>query len=722
MIAKIVGMRLVKKSSFAELTKYLTDEQEKSERVGFVNITNCNTSNNVDVAVLEIVNTQELNTRSETDKTFHLIVSFPAGEQPADTVLKEIEGRICEGLGFGEHQRVSVVHHDTDNTHIHIAINKIHPTRYTIHEPYYGKKTLGALCEKLEQEYGLEKTNHTSKKFLSEGLIADMERHSGVESLVNWIRREGKEKLQAAGSWEAFHRVLSEHGLLLKERGNGFIFTNHDGITVKASTVAREFSKEKLIHKFGLFKPDSPQKDNSGQRYQMRPIHSGFDTSLLFAQYMIERKAAPFLRSEELKRDKEKKAALIADAKRVASLKRSVIKLADGSRAGKRISYALVSHTLLADIKAINERFYENRLQLYKMHKPLQWADWLRVKATQGDGDALAALRARRPGARAQGNGLLDSNGHAVNESAEAIQDSITKNGTIIYKVGGAAVRDDGAKLSLSRAIDQNGLVTALEFAKQRYGDRIHVNGTADFKAKAIHAAVAANLQITFADATLERYRQTLTSTFKGNNHEPRQRTDDGGRTGSSFSPAGPTAARHDRGNTGSADAQPNINGFGRTPPPAARGRLRNLSEIDVVRFADRNKVLLPGDVSDHVEHNGAHSDRAMRWPVAWRRLDEFSVKAALQYINEREEKRTRHSDIMTHRLYNESDFSTDAFEFHGIRVINDRPLVLLKQNDEIIVMPITDEDVSHLKRHKLGDNVSVVKGGVVHKARGRSR
>jgi hypothetical protein len=30
---------------------------------------------------------------------------------------------------------VSVVHHDTDNVHIHVAINKIHPRTLTLHDP-----------------------------------------------------------------------------------------------------------------------------------------------------------------------------------------------------------------------------------------------------------------------------------------------------------------------------------------------------------------------------------------------------------------------------------------------------------------------------------------------------------------------------------------------------------------------------------------------------------
>lgn len=67
-------------------------------------------------------------------------VSFQANERPDEQTLQAIESRLCDGLGFGDHQRISVVHTDTDHLHIHIAINKIYPTRYTLHDPFYGHK------------------------------------------------------------------------------------------------------------------------------------------------------------------------------------------------------------------------------------------------------------------------------------------------------------------------------------------------------------------------------------------------------------------------------------------------------------------------------------------------------------------------------------------------------------------------------------------------------
>jgi hypothetical protein len=250
MIAKHVPMKSVRKSDFAGLVKYLIDEQQKRERVTGVSVTNCH-ADRPDAAILEVLNTQAQNRRAESDKTYHLIVSFRAGEQPDAATLQAIERRICEGLGYGEHQRVSTVHHDTDNLHLHIAINKIHPTRYTIHDPYRDHKTLGELCEKLEGEYGLQRDNHQAEKRGAENRADDMERHAGIESLLGWIRRECLEQIQGAQSWAELHQALRDNGLEIRERGNGLVIADAAGTMVKASSVARELSRAKLEARLG---------------------------------------------------------------------------------------------------------------------------------------------------------------------------------------------------------------------------------------------------------------------------------------------------------------------------------------------------------------------------------------------------------------------------------------------------------------------------------------
>lgn len=63
----------------------------------------------------------------------------------------------------------------------------------------------------------------------------------------------------------------------------------------------------------------------------------------------------------------------------------------------------------------------------------------------------------------------------------------------------------------------------------------------------------------------------------------------------------------------GRVAGQSDIGHPGNVPPAFARGRLRNLSELGVVRFPERSEVLLPCDVPRNVEHERAEPDHALR-------------------------------------------------------------------------------------------------------------
>lgn len=134
-------------------------EDERGERVSAVRVTNCNTDDPA-AATMAIVATQERNTKSKKDKTYHLIISFPPGERPPLETLHAIEDELCAAIGYADHQRVSAVHIDTKCLHLHVAINKVHPTGFQNIEPYYDKDRLMEESARLEIKYGLERTNH----------------------------------------------------------------------------------------------------------------------------------------------------------------------------------------------------------------------------------------------------------------------------------------------------------------------------------------------------------------------------------------------------------------------------------------------------------------------------------------------------------------------------------------------------------------------------------
>ncbi|WP_227654422.1 TraI/MobA(P) family conjugative relaxase [Klebsiella pneumoniae] len=149
-------------TSWERTADYILDSANgttEGEKVASYRVTNCGTDDPADAAIL-IQATQAANTRSKAEKTYHLVYSFAPCEQPDLETLHAIEDELCAAIGLDEHQRVSAVHIDTDNLHVHVAINKVHPTGLQNIEPYYDQFRLMEACERLEVEHGLQRTFH----------------------------------------------------------------------------------------------------------------------------------------------------------------------------------------------------------------------------------------------------------------------------------------------------------------------------------------------------------------------------------------------------------------------------------------------------------------------------------------------------------------------------------------------------------------------------------
>ncbi|MFU1965964.1 LPD7 domain-containing protein, partial [Bordetella bronchiseptica] len=293
------------------------------------------------------------------------------------------------------------------------------------------------------------------------------------------------------------------------------------------------------------------------RQYQKKPVRSRADTTELYARYKDEQKNLTAARAEALAAAKRRKDRAVVAAKQKAAAKRAAIKLAGGGRVAKKLLYSQTSATLRAELDGIYKGYTKERERLHQGHQRRQWADWLKQEATQGNSEALAALRAREAAQGLKGN-TVKGQGQAKPGHAPVI-DNITKTGTIIYRAGASAVRDDGDRLQVSTGTDRAGVQEALRLAAERYGSRITVNGTTEFKAQAIRAAVDGKLPITFADPALEKRRLALLQ------------------------------------DNFSVTNKPGVPGVGKVPPPVARaGRLRSLSQAEALQIEGAAAAVTP--------------------------------------------------------------------------------------------------------------------------------
>jgi len=485
----------------------------QGEKVGSYRVTNCGTDDPAQATTI-IEATQASNKRSKADKTYHLVFSFPPGENPPLDVLHSIEDELCEAIGFADHQRISAVHIDTDHLHVHVAINKVHPTGLQNIEPFYDAPRLMEACERLEITHGLTRTNHGLTEKQAEkarGAAADMEAHAGVESLAGKVLREIAPAMRQAASWQELHAALAEHGLQIKPRGAGLVIGDDElGLWCKASDCGRDLSMKALTDRLGPFERDQNAPTKARKRYEPRPRQQTPASAALFTQYQRERQAAITGRKAGFAALKTERAAEAERIRKWAATQRAIIKAGPGGPM-RKVLYANVQAQAAAARRANAANADAKRKALLGAGSLPTWNEWLIGRAEAGDVDALAVLRARADREEKMRGDLLTA--ERAERAKTVIMDSLKaqarKDGTMAYRTAdGGLVLDRATHVQAEKATAGAALV-ALSLAAERFeGQPLDVRGTEQFRRDVAQLAAMHKIRVTFADPTMETARR----------------------------------------------------------------------------------------------------------------------------------------------------------------------------------------------------------------------
>ncbi len=509
--------------------EYVVDLKGAGEKVLWSRLSNCEAELPV-LAIAEIEATQAQNTRSKADKTYHLVISFREGERPSQEQLEGIEDAFCQSLGYGEHQRISAVHQDTDNIHLHVAINKVHPQTLKVQEPYRDFYILNDLCQQMEQKYGLAVDNRIGHG-KRQGRAGDLEAHRGEQSLLSWIREnlgEALQQVKAQGnSWADLHAVLAEHDLVIKPRGSGLVIATADGsLGVKASSVDRGFSFKSLTDRFGEYQPPQQEAHQHAQYekmgnvskpeqfYQRGPRQRHPGANSLWVQYQHEKDRQFQAKAQALhglRADYDHDRLKLKDwyRERRASVK------ANGylSASSKRKLYQALSTEMKAEFAKRKAFVQEQRQQIHVQYSLPSWEQWLVQHAEQGNRDALGVLRSRQQTQKRLAQALLTA------ENREAAQHILwshlkpmtRKNGDVCYRLKDGGQVEDVADAVHVPAVTEASALLALTLAQERFpGQALIVEGNTAFKVKVAEMAVSQGLALRFADLDLEKTRERL--------------------------------------------------------------------------------------------------------------------------------------------------------------------------------------------------------------------
>ncbi len=498
---------------------YILDKKGGGERVDAIRVTNC-ANEEPGLALAEIANVQERNTRSKTDKTYHLIVSFPPGEKPPPDQLHDIEDRLCEAIGLADHQRISAVHNDKNHFHFHVAINKVHPQTFKAITPYFDEMRLQAACIALEATHGLTPTNHQMPvpgQGKVKGPAEAMELQGKQQSLIQWVRDEAGPALlnvqETGQGWQDLHKAAAAYGLEIKPRGAGLVITvaSDKYARVKPSEIDRRLSFGALTSKWGKFQAPRGPQPALERVYPRAPVLTRRPaTAELFKEFQRDRRRALDERNTERETRREAASAWRREMSNWAAERRAAIKAMPFTVEGRRQAYAALKRDKALAAERETARRAEERRQAAARSLPT-WQTWLQDQAARGDTVATEVLRSADHRQAELGAAVLSAENadQARHVVYQHLRPTVGRNGEITYRVAdGGRVTDQARQVRVDE-VSVAASFLALSLAADRFGDRpLAVAGTDSFKAQIASLAAMEGVDVTFADPSMEAERQ----------------------------------------------------------------------------------------------------------------------------------------------------------------------------------------------------------------------
>lgn len=211
------------------------------------------------------------------DPVNHYIFSWREGEQPTPEQIEEAVTIFLEEAGLCGHQIIYGLHSDTDNIHMHIAVNRVHPETHKVVKINNGFdiETIHKAVARIEHAQGWQREKNGRYQVLEDGELGrehidknkprqpaqpkrDMENRTGEKSAERIAIEDGAPIIKQAQTWEQLHREMADAGMRYEKTGSGAtVFVGDVG--VKASSVARYASLTQLEKRLGAYQaPQQP--------------------------------------------------------------------------------------------------------------------------------------------------------------------------------------------------------------------------------------------------------------------------------------------------------------------------------------------------------------------------------------------------------------------------------------------------------------------------------
>ncbi|MCC7005961.1 MAG: relaxase/mobilization nuclease domain-containing protein [Ottowia sp.] len=493
------------------------------------------------------------------DPVYHVVLSWPTNESPTDDKAFECGVHALAAVGMADHQYVFAVHRDTDNVHLHIAVNRVHPDTFNVVYPERDYFKLDRAMRELEVRYGWQHDNGPYAVFERDGVqvidwsshdpntkgkrptrASDMERHDNKESLFSYARGGPRKALLSALkneqlTWRQLHNLLSKYGLALREKGQGFaIFdlASEETTPIKASDMHEALSKGRLTKRLGAFerpvaaetktfttsydKYNEPKRDLQ-QREERRQERAQARREL--RERYNRYKKLFFYRRLSPDDVRLRYASLTDDTRR----RRIEVRNTITNLAARKALYSVIAfETLRARDRLRREILRERQaLKLDPTNHRQTYKEWVECQAADGDVAAINQLRAWAYSEKRQsknvsqsfGNGICHTRSNDVvgNDLREGIYYRVRRDGAIAYKTeeNRDGFVDHGLHIDIpaNTDIDRNVIEAALKLACKKYDNHFALTGSEEFQRRVIDIMVECKMDVRLEDAGQEALR-----------------------------------------------------------------------------------------------------------------------------------------------------------------------------------------------------------------------
>ncbi len=402
----------------------------------------------------------ERNGRFKGNPVYHYTINWMEKEHPGKSQVEAAVEHTLKALGMQECEAIWALHRDTDNDHVHVVVNRVHPERgIVIGPPRLDYLILDKAMRELELRQGWDhapgphvvipgrnpeivRMSKSERRKL--GLMPDpgkmaesqkamrAEKNIGVPSFQNWLAAHVtphvRQVLESPGStWQDLHDRLDRFGCSIEIRGSGMIVKTameDRTLTAKASHMAYWASQSRLEARLGKFQPSRLRarlEPSSGYAKFVEEIQAGaLDGPGITGKDDPERIARRAARAkarqelvvrfkEEQKQAKDQKKQSRKEMRERHTEERKSLNehlqsnksffLEDQARMGIK---GTVAHSLWAREKAVAKEALQKRHRQERetfsaaRAKGQVWRSWLERQAEMGDEAARAALRGIR--------------------------------------------------------------------------------------------------------------------------------------------------------------------------------------------------------------------------------------------------------------------------------------------------------------------------------------